>query len=109
MTQEAFKKILDEKGYSYGIEGGKLIVYDRRSLNLRTLETIPSGVEFRNIGGVDLRSLKSIPPGVEFKNIGIVGLMSLTGGWFHSWDGAIREIKSHRILNKMIEDGLFNR
>jgi hypothetical protein len=81
MTQEKFIKKLDKEGYSYEIKGDKLVVTrgDRNGtvfLN-SLLETLPSGVEFKNGGNVYLSSLKTLPPGVEFKNEGGVYLNSL--------------------------------
>ena len=99
MTQEEFIKVLEEKrGYSYEIEGDRIIVTHGGLLDLRSLPSLPpgvvfknggyvlldsltslpSGVEFRNGWDVDLRSLTSLPPGVVFKNGGDVRLDSLT-------------------------------
>ena len=99
MTQEEFIKVLEEKrGYSYEIEGDRIIVTHGGLLDLRSLPSLPpgvvfknggyvlldsltslpSGVEFRNGWDVDLRSLTSLPPGVVFGNDGIVNLQSLT-------------------------------
>ena len=77
MTQEAFIAILDEKGYSYEIEGDKIVVKYFYDLWLNSLETLPHDVEFNNGGDVYLDSLKTLPPGVEFKNGGNVRLVSL--------------------------------
>ena len=77
MTNEEFIKILDKKGYSYEIEGDKIIVTGRNvSLNFPT--SLPPGVVFKNVGTVELRSLTSLSTGVEFKNGGDVDLDSLT-------------------------------
>ncbi len=149
MTQKSFIKILEEKGYSYKTEGDKIVVTHRgrvylRSLTslppgvefknggnvdlssltslppgvqfengwnvyLNSLETLPPGVEFKNNGDVDLSSLKTLPPGVEFKNGRDVFLPSLIGGRFGEWYGNIKGIDGNRLLNKMIELGLFDR
>ena len=109
MTQEEFIEVLEEKRYSYEIEGDKIIVTQDGNVYLSSLETIPSGVGFENDGNVDLDSLETLPPGVEFKNEGGVGLNSLTGGRFSFWKGNIEGIKPNRLLNKMIEDGLLDR
>ena len=132
MTREEFIEVLDEKGYSYEIEGDKIVVTEGdevgrvmlRSLktlplgvefknggdvDLRSLETIPLGVEFKNGGAVDLRSLETIPPVVEFKNKGPVYLESLVGGRFSDWSGNIEGVDSNRLLNVMISKGLFDR
>ena len=108
MTREAFIKILDKKRYSYEIEGDKIIVTQDGNVYLSSLETIPSGVGFGNDGNVDLDSLETLPPGVEFKNLGDVGLKSI-GGWFSIWKVNIKGIEPKRLLNKMIELGLFDK
>ena len=77
MTKKEFIKILKKKYYSYEIEGDKIVI-GGDVVNLRSLTTIPSGVEFKNGGSVDLRKLTTIPSGVEFKNGGFVDLGSLT-------------------------------
>ena len=87
MTQEAFIAILDEEGYSYKIEGDKIVVTHN--------------------GYVDLRSLTSLPPGVEFRNGGDVDLRSLIGRQFNYWNGNIKRIASKRLLNVMIKQGVF--
>ena len=149
MTREKFIETLEKNRYSYEIVGDKIVVTHRTYINLRSLQTIPPGVEFRNgadvwlesletlppgvkfenggsvglhsletlppgvkfnnRGDVHLKSLKTIPPGVEFNNRGDSDLGSLAGGWFDEWDGNIKRIAPNRILNKMIEDGLFDR
>jgi hypothetical protein len=98
MTQEEFISILDEKGYSYEIEGDRIVVTHGGVVDLLDITSLPPGVEFRNKGevyfdaltsispdvkfenegDVDLESLTSISPGVEFRNKGEVGLSSLT-------------------------------
>ena len=98
MTREEFIEVLDDKLYSYKMEGNKVTVTHERYINLNSLKTLPpgvvfrnegdvalgsltslpSGVEFRNGLGVDLDSLKTLPPGVAFKNGGSVHLGALT-------------------------------
>ena len=130
MTQEEFIEVLDEKGYSYKIEGDNLVVtsgdlygnVDLQSLTslppgvefrnggfvaLEALTSLPPGVEFKNGGHVYLQSLTSIPPVVEFRNKGSVNLSYLTGGWFDEWSGNIKGIGSKRLLNLMIKKGMF--
>jgi len=71
MTQEEFIKVLGEKGYSYEIEGDRIIVTGGNSdgyVSLKWLSSIPSGVEFRNKGTVDLESVKEIPADTIFNN-----------------------------------------
>ena len=129
MTREEFIEALEEKRYSYGIEGDKIVVtyrgyVDLESLTslplgvvfeipldvyLESLTSLPAGVEFRNEGSVFLNSLTRIPSDFQFKNEGDVYLESLIGGWFKYWSGNIEGIDSKRLLNKMISIGLFNR
>ena len=129
MAQEEFISILDKKGYSYKIEGDKIIVTHKGSVwlnsltsihpgvvfrnegsvHLDALTSIPPGVEFRNGGGVGLGALPSLPPGVEFRNKGQVWLDALIGGGFDDWKGNIEGIDSKRLLNLMIKQGLFER
>ena len=78
MTGEAFIKVLDEKRYSYEIEGDRIIVTHNGHVDLESLTSLPPGVEFKNEGSVWLSALTSLPPGVEFKNSWDVFLESLT-------------------------------
>jgi len=78
MTREAFKQVLDAKGYSYKIEGNRVVVTDEGVVYLKDLTSLPSDVEFRNDGGIELSALTFLPPGVEFRNGGYVSLNSLT-------------------------------
>jgi len=78
MTKKEFKQVLERKGYSYKIEGDKIVVTYRGDVDLSLLTSLPSGVVFNNEGHVDLESLTNIPPGVEFNNLGGVYLESLT-------------------------------
>ena len=127
MTQEEFIEILDREGYSYEIEGDKIVVNHKRHVYLGSLTSLPPGVEFRNKGDVYLSSLTSLPPGAEFRNKGFVDLEliesippdtefrnegdvyleSLTDGWFSGWNGNIDGIDSKRLLNLMISKGVF--
>jgi len=128
MTQEAFISILDKKGYSYKIEGDRIVVTHGGIVGLDSLTSLPPGVEFKNGFHVYLDSLTSLPLGVEFKNKGGVWLDSLTSispgvefrnkggvllrdliGRFGDWNGNIEGIDSKRLLNKMIKDGVFER
>ena len=108
MKQEEFIKVLDEKRYPYEIEGNKIVVTHKGFVDLRSLTSLPPGVEFKNRGFVDLESLTSLPPGVEFNNGGDVYL-NLIGGWFGKWEGNIKGISSKRLLNLMISKGVFKR
>ena len=78
MTQEEFIGVLDEKGYSYKIEGDKLVVTRKGYVDLNSLTSLPPDVVFNNGGGVNLRSLTSLPPDVVFNNVLDVNLNSLT-------------------------------
>ena len=108
MAQEEFISILDKKGYSYKIEGDKIIVTHKGSVWLNSLTSIHPGVVFRNEGSVHLDALTSIPPGVEFRNGGYVYLDALMG-WFSNWEGNIKGIDPKRLLNFMISKGVFER
>jgi hypothetical protein len=129
MTRESFIKVLEEKRYPYSIEGNKIVVTSEGNVYLGDLTSIPPDVVFRNGGAVDLssltslspgvefrngkyvylESLTSLPPGVEFRNGGYVHLKSLIGGWFWEWEGNIEGVNSKTLLNKMIQDGLFEK
>ena len=80
MTREKFIQVLGKKGYSYEIEGEKIIITDKNggSVDLSALTTLPAGVEFKNGENVDLSALTTLPAGVEFKNGGGVYLYYLT-------------------------------
>ncbi len=127
MTREEFIEVLDERRYSYKIEGDNLVVVDDWNVDLRSLETISPGVVFSNEGYVSLESLKTLPPdvvfknegdvwleslvtlppGVEFRNEGDVWLESLVGGPFEDWRGNIEGINNKKLLNLMISKGVF--
>ena len=78
MTREKFIKELDDLGYSYEIEGNKIIVTHSEShVDLNHLTHIPSNIIFNNVMDVDLESIKYVPPGVEFRNKGSVYLASV--------------------------------
>ena len=128
MTREKFIQVLDGEGYSYEIEGDKIIITEDWIVDLRTLislppevefnggyvhldslTSLPSGVVFNNVGEVNLSDLTSISPGVEFKNEGYVWLNSLVGSAFSDWEGNIEGVDSNRLLNGMISKGIFER
>ena len=90
MTREEFIELLEEKGYSYKIEGDKIVV-TRGDLD----------------GDVSLWSLETLPSGVEFSNGGDVKLTSLVGVFFDVWKGNIEGIDSKKLLNLMIKQGVF--
>ena len=127
MTQKEFIEVLDEKGYSYEMEGDKIVVTHKTwvglysltslppgvvfrnggSVNLMELTSISPGVVFRNGGSVHLDSLTSLPPGVEFNNGEDVNLYKLVGHWFSKWKGNIEGINEWDLLNLMIKRGMF--
>jgi hypothetical protein len=127
MTREEFIKVLEEEGYSYKLEGDKIVVTYVGNVDLESLESLPPDVEFKNEGWVDLYSLKSLPlgvvfqnegwvdlesltslpPGLEFNNKGDVNLDALIGGGFNDWEGNIEGIESNSLLNLMIKRGMF--
>ena len=127
MTQEEFIKELEDRGYSYEMEGEEILVthqsrvdlsflkslpsdvrfQNHGNVHLRSLESLPLGVQFQNRGVVGLRSLKSLPPGVRFENQGSVYLNFLMGGWFDEWEGNIKGIDPKRLLHLMIDKGVF--
>jgi hypothetical protein len=75
---------------------------------LSSLESLPPGVRFENQGDdVYLSSLESLPPGVRFQNQGDVWLDTLVGGWFEKWAGNIEGVDPKRLLNLMIDKGVF--
>ena len=78
MTKKEFKQVLERKGYSYKIEGDKIVVTYEMGVDLRSLTSLPPGVKFNNGGSIDLYYLTSLPPGVAFRNGGSVNLNSLT-------------------------------
>ena len=134
MTQKEFIEVLNKNGYSYEIEGDRIIVTHKGKLNLDSLTSIPPGVEFNNEGDVWLDSLTSLPPGVVFKNKGDINMQALSsilpgvvfknrgdvdlksiggwfdeGEWFEYWSGNIEGIESNRLLNVMIKQRVFER
>ena len=128
MTREEFIDVLDNEGYSYEIEGGKLIVTAGDSegnfdlylgsipsdvifrnpgyVGLVYIDNIPSGVDFRNGGDVIFSPVTSIEKDVRFNNDGEVHL-NIFGSWVHHWSGNIEGVDSKRLLNLMISKGMF--
>ena len=130
MTSEDFIKVLNRNGYSYEMEGDKIIVTVVGDIWLNSIKSIPSNVVFNNRGHVLLDSITSIPYGVEFNNggivsldaivsispvvkfnnTGVISLRSLTGNdLFREWQGNIEGIDSTRLANSMISKGVFER
>lgn len=119
MTQEEFIEELDRGGVHYSIEGGKIIItsdfldfteipsgveFKGSTIFLKSLKAIPSGVVFNNSADIYLSSIESISPGVEFRNRGNVRLRSV---WFEHGECDIRGINPKRLLNLMINKGVF--
>jgi hypothetical protein len=129
MTREEFIKVLDNKNYTYEIQGNKVVVTYEWGVYLHSLSSLPPGVEFSNGGGVYLSSLISLPSdivfsnrgyvwfssieslsrSVEFRNDGHVNLEPLIRGMIDDWKGNIEGIYSTRLLNLMIKQGVFER
>jgi hypothetical protein len=130
MTQEEFIKLLNRNGYSYEMEGDKIIVTAVRDIWLNSIQSIPPNVVFNNRGNVLLDSITSIPYGVEFNNggivsldaivsispvvkfnnTGVISLRSLTGNdLFREWQGNIEGIHSTRLANLMISKKIFEK
>jgi len=127
MTKEKFIKVLDNKNYTYEIEGDKIVVTYENSVDLGSLTSLPPGVEFRNKGDIDLSSLITLPSdvvfsnggyvwfssieslsrSVEFRNDGHINLEPLIRGVIDDWGGNIEDIYPQMLLNIMIKQGIF--
>jgi hypothetical protein len=71
MTREEFINLLDNKHYSYRIEGDKIVVnMYNRDVRFEEIISLPDNIIFKNEGDVFLRSLEEFPKGLEFKNNG---------------------------------------
>jgi hypothetical protein len=77
MTQKEFKKVLDDKEYSYKIEGDKIIITKEWGVFLNDIDSLPSGVVFMNDGDVHLVNVQVLQSHVYFDNGGEVHLDSL--------------------------------
>ena len=89
MTREEFIELLDIMGYSYEIEGDRIIVTRDILIYLEAPEELPAGVQFNNKGHIHLPSLMNIPSDVRFNNRGTIWLDSLIDGNFDNWEGNI--------------------
>ena len=107
MTQEEFEQVLKKRGYSFERTGDEILVTHHEYVHLVSLRSLPPVVSFQNQGYVGLSSLESLPPGVRFENQGYVYLRSLVGGWFEDWEGNIEGVNHKRLLNLMIDKGVF--
>lgn len=115
-------------------KGDRIIITDPDDLNFKPyMKNIPSGIEFVNKGriilgwitnipddvifnntgnGLALPEVKSISPGASFGEnfrgaIYIPGLIQ--GGFMSNWEGSILGISAYKLLNLMIENGIFNK
>ena len=78
MTHEEFIQVLDKEGYTYEIEGNKIIVTNKGKVGLEYLTSLPSDVVFRNEGGVHFRRLDyRILESVEFRNEGVIEFIDM--------------------------------
>ena len=84
-----------------------MVFKNKGDVDLRSLTSLPPGVEFSNEGDIKLSALTSLPPGAEFKNGRDVYLGYLIGRWFKEWKGNIEGIDPKRLLNVMIKQGVF--
>lgn len=143
MTREDFIEILDNENYPYEIEGDNIVVtHEKRSRKgiygvylvasviddqYYIVDSIPSGVIFKNKGLLNLSSLEKMPDSVEFRNTGDLHLNSIStseihsgcvfnntgsinfsnGYWDHKWSGNIEGVNDKRLMNLMIKRGLF--
>lgn len=143
MTREEFIEILDNESFSYEIEGDRIVViHDTRfkkgkpGMNLVAskfngeywvINSIPSGVIFKNKGYLNLNQLEEMPDSVEFRNTGDLKLDNIstseihsgcvfdnTGSikfsnfiWDNKWSGNIEGVNDKRLMNLMIKRGLF--
>ena len=82
------------------------VIFENEGEVTLRIEEIPENVEFANEGDVYLYYVKNIHPSVKFNNEGEV---FLKGDWLGGWSGNIKGIDSKRLLNKMIELGMFDR
>ena len=69
-----FRRVLEKKGYAFEQEGTTIKVTEEGSVYLRSLTTLPDGIQFNNQGYVDLSSLcpDSINAGNENRNLFVV-------------------------------------
>jgi hypothetical protein len=79
MSREEFIEILEDKGYSYEMEGDKIIITHGGMVSLLYSIPVPldSKVEFRNDEHVDLNNATELPENIVFNNTNDVFLGSL--------------------------------
>jgi len=84
MTKDQFIDLLESKGYSYRIDGERIVVDGEGDVWFGGLTSLPPNVEFRNGGNVVLSSLKHLPLydiDLVFQNTRDLGF---DGGWISS-------------------------
>jgi hypothetical protein len=72
------ERLLNNKHYSYHLEGNTFIIDHEGYVYLNSLTSLPDNIQFNNEGYVDLYSLTSLPDNIQFNNEGYVDLYSLT-------------------------------
>jgi hypothetical protein len=72
------ERLLNNKHYSYHLEGNTFIIDHEGYVYLPFLTSLPNNVQFNNRGYVYLASLLSLPDNIQFNNRGDVDLDSLT-------------------------------
>lgn len=73
-----FTKLLDQKGVSYYIENGSIIIDNETYIDFADVTSLPENIQFNNRGGVDLDNIKALAENTRFNNGGNVYLESLT-------------------------------
>jgi len=72
------ERLLNNKHYSYHLEGNTFIIDHEGNVDLYSLTSLPNNIQFNNRGFVNLASLLSLPDNIQFNNEGNVYLNSLT-------------------------------
>lgn len=128
MSNENFRDILNDLNINYSLEDNRIIVYGSASIDLDSIEEIPSNVIFSCPGGVHMTRIKKIPSGVIFKTgnlwlgnlehinpsvefystqIYVPGITGTPFKYLNQWRGNIPYIESWRLFNLMIKKELF--
>lgn len=130
MSVKRFKRTLEKRNYPYTEKDGRIVIgVESYNVDLRGIKSIPPRITFEN-GGVVILSTKEIPGEIEFRNGSSVELdpiktisssvkfynkgdvyLGIPGNkiLFNPWEGNIEGINPKRLLNKMVELGLFDR
>ena len=74
MTREGFIKKLDDLGYSYVLDGDKIVVTHYTNVYLNNITELPDNVCFANGASVYLSNLVKLSKGLEFRNLGSVNM-----------------------------------